>query len=233
MSNLNNFHYGLSLMNSLYGINMPEDEWEEIALIAWNLIGNKRVQLYKYSVCVDSCNNDGIQLPCNVDVIEAVTTNWEDWNYSTNDTPNGDINSAFVESYIEHRKTFKDPLYASGHFVIYERVGNKLYFDKPYGKVTILYKGEILDDDGLPQITDKEATAIATYCAYINKFKEGLMTNNPNIIQFANVLKQQWNIQVDQARTDYYMSQNEWDKILDAKTSWNRKQYNKSYKIYK
>jgi hypothetical protein len=28
------------------------------------------------------------------------------------------------------------------------------------------------------------------------------------------------------------MSQNEWDEVLDAKTSWNRKQYNKSLKIY-
>jgi len=39
-----------------------------------------------------------------------------------------------------------------------------------------------MDDDGLPELTDKEATAIATYIAYITKFKEGLITNNPNII---------------------------------------------------
>jgi hypothetical protein len=29
------------------------------------------------------------------------------------------------------------------------------------------------------------------------------------------------------------MSQNEWDEILDAKTSWNRKQFGKSLKLYK
>lgn len=220
-------------METLYGITMQEDTFEEIALVAWDLIGNKRVRLYRYTVCVDSCSKEGIQLPCNADIIEAVTTSWEDWNYSTNDTPNGDINSAYIESYIEHRKTFKDPLYASGKFIKYERVGNTLYFDKPYGKVTILYKGEILDDDGLPQITDKEATAIATYCAYVSKFKEGLATNNPNVIQLSEVLRQKWNLLVDQARSDYYMSQNEWDNILDAKTSWNRKQHNRSYKIYR
>ena len=108
-----------------------------------------------------------------------------------------------------------------------------LYFDRPYGKVNILYKGLILDEDGLPQITDKEATALATYCAYVSKFKEGLMTNNPNIIQLANSLKQQWNIQCDQARVGVYMSQNEWDKVLDAKTSWNRKIHGKSLKVYR
>lgn len=230
---LNDFHYSMSLMETLYGITMQEDAFEEVALVAWGLIGNKRTRLYKHTVCMDLCSDNSVQLPCNVDVIEAVTTNWEDWDYSTNDTPNGNINSAYIENYIEHRKSFKDPMYISGKFIKYEQVGDKLYFDKPYGKVTILYKGEILDDSGLPQVTDKEATAIATYCAYISKFKEGLMTNNPNIIQLANTLKQQWNTQVDQARTDYYMSQNEWDEILDAKTSWNRKQHNRSYKMYR
>jgi len=57
-----------------------------------------------------------------------------------------------------------------------------LYFDKPYGKVNILYRGLILDDNGLPEITDKEALALATYCAYVIKFKEGIKTNNANIM---------------------------------------------------
>lgn len=226
------FHYGLSLLDTLYGLSMPEEEYEEVALVGWGLIGNKRTKLYKYSTCINSCQ-DGIELPCNAEIIEAVTTNFEDWDYSTNTTPNGNINSAFVESYIEHRKSFRDPLYIPGKLIHYERVGNKLYFDKPYGKITILYKGLVLDDDGLPEITDKEATALATYCAYIIKYKEGIMTNNANIIQMANMLKQQWNIQCDQARSDHYMSQNEWDQVLDAKTSWNRKQFGKSLKLIK
>lgn len=230
--NLNDFHYAMSLMETLYGITMQEDQFEEIALVGWNLIGNKRTRLYRYSTCVSNCE-EGVQLPCNADILEAVTTDFEEWNYSTNDTPNGDINSAFVESYIEHRKAFKDPLYASGKFIRYERVGDMLYFDRPHGKINILYKGVILDDDGLPRITDKEAAALATYCAYVSKFKEGLMTNNTNIIQLANTLKQQWNVQCDQARVDHYMSQNDWDKVLDAKTSWNRKIHGKSLKVYR
>jgi hypothetical protein len=54
----------------------------------------------------------------------------------------------------------------SGKYVKYEQVGDKLYFDKPYGLIGILYKGEVLDDDGLPDVNDKEALAIATYVAY-------------------------------------------------------------------
>jgi hypothetical protein len=174
---MNNFHYAMSLLDTLYGINMQEDDFEEIALIGWKLIGNKRTRIYRYSTTVDDCS-EGVELPCNVDELEAVTTDFEDWNYSTNDTPNGDINSAYTEEYIEGRKQFRSPLYAPGKFIRYERVGNTLYFDHPHGKIHILYKGELLDDDGLPEITDKEAMALATYCAYVTKFKEGLATNN-------------------------------------------------------
>ena len=114
--NYNDFHYALSLMETMYGITMSEDQFEEIALIGWGLIGNKRVKLYRFSTCVNDCAK-GIQLPCNCSEIESVNTNFEEWSYSTNDTPNGDINSAFVESYIEDRKAFRDPLYASGKFI--------------------------------------------------------------------------------------------------------------------
>ena len=228
----NDFHYSMSLLNMLYGITIQEDEFEEIALIGWNLIGNKRMRIYRYKTTVDNCKK-GVQLPCNVDRIEAVTTNFEEWAYSTNDTPNGNIRSAYIESYIEHRKAFKDPLYTSGKFIKYERVGDMLYFDKPYGEINILYRGEMLDEQGLPEITDKEATALATYCAYIIKYKEGLQTNNANIIQLAEDLRRKWLVQCDQARAGYYLSQNELDQILDARTNWNRKQYGKSLKIYR
>lgn len=221
----------MSLMETMFGVSAQEDDFEEIALVGWNLIGNKHTRLYRYSTCVDNCS-EGVQLPCNCDIIEAVTTDFEEWNYSTNDTPNGDINSAFVESYIEHRKAFRNPLYAPGKLIRYERVGDMLYFDRPHGHINILYKGVILDSDDLPELTDKEALALATYTAWVIKFKEGLMTNNPQTIQIANTLKQQWDLRCDQARSDHYMSQNEWDEVLDAKTAWGRKEYNKSFKLY-
>lgn len=230
--NYNDFHYGLSLCSTLYGVELNEDTYEEIAITGWNLIGNKRTRLYRYHAVVSNCD-DGVELPCNVDEIEAVTTCFEEWDYSTNDTPNGNFASAIIEEYIEARKAFRDPMYLPGKFIRYERVGDKLYFDRPHGHINILYKGLIVDDEGLPQITDEEALALATYCAYVTKFKEGIMTNNPNIIQLANVLKQQWYVQCDQARVGEYMSQNEWDQVLDAKSSWNRKIHGKSLKVYR
>ena len=44
-------------------------------------------------------------------------------------------------------------------------------------------------EDGLPELTDKEATAIATYIAYVTKFKEGIITNNGDIMKLSQILE--------------------------------------------
>ena len=226
---MNDFNYIYTVANSLYGLELEPEQFEELGLTAWNLIGNKTVRLYNYSA--DISNDDfSVQLPCNCDIIEAVTYNHEDWNYSTNKTVNGDYNSQFTEQYIEARKLYQSPFYISGKYAKYERVGDTLYFDKDYGKVNILYKGVILDEDGLPQVNEKEALAIATYIAFATKQKQGWITNNQNIIQLAQYLYQQWLKYCDSARVPLSIDQNTMNQVLDAKSSWNRKVYNKAYK---
>ena len=226
---MNDFNYIYTVANSLYGLELEPEQFEELGLTAWNLIGNKTVRLYNYSA--DISNDDfSVQLPCNCDIIEAVTYNHEDWNYSTNKTVNGDYNSQFTEQYIEARKLYQSPLYISGKYAKYERVGDTLYFDKDYGKVNILYKGIILDEDGLPKVNEKEALAIATYIAFATKQKQGWITNNQNIIQLAQYLYQQWLKYCDSARVPLSIDQNTMNQVLDAKSSWNRKVYNKAYK---
>ena len=226
---MNDFNYIYTVANSLYGLELEPEQFEELGLTAWNLIGNKTVRLYNYSADI-SCDDLSVQLPCNCDIIEAVTYNHEDWNYSTNKTVNGDYNSQFTEQYIEARKLYQAPLYISGKYAKYERVGDILYFDKDYGKVNILYKGVILDEDGLPKVNEKEALAIATYIAFATKQKQGWITNNQNIIQLAQYLYQQWLKYCDSARVPLSIDQNTMNQVLDAKSSWNRKVYNKAYK---
>lgn len=228
----NDFHYGLSLLETMFGLNIQEEDYEEIALVGWELIGNKRCKLYRTSIVVEP-NQDSIELPCNVDVLEAVTADFEDFQHVDNDSPNGRYGSYDVEQYIELHKSFQDPLYIPGKFIIYERVGNRLYFKKNHGggKINLLYKGLVLDENGLPEITDKEALALATYVAYVIKFKEGISTNNGAVLQLAQVLKQQWDVRCDQARIDYPWTQNNYDEILDLKTNHDRKIHGKSLKL--
>lgn len=230
-----NFYSAYSTLTTLYGLtDIKEEDFEEIGLVAWNQIGNKRTKLYRYRANID-CNNDyTVELPCNVDQIEAVTFTWEDWNYVSNKTINGDYGSQFTEGYIEQRKWIKSPNYISGSFAKFEHVGDTLYFDRNYGPVNVLYKGIIVDEDtGLPEITDAEALAIATFVAYSVLQKEALLTRNKDTMQFAQVLQQDWLKRCSQARVGEYFSQNDLNEILDAKSSWNRKIFNKSFKPYK
>jgi len=76
MNKLNNFHYVAVLLDMLYGIEMEDEELEELGLIAWNLIGNKNIRLYRY--CAEIGPDLSITLPCNLvegelgGIIEAV-----------------------------------------------------------------------------------------------------------------------------------------------------------------
>ena len=226
---MDEFYTAYPLIKQLYGVEITPEDFEEIGYYAWKHIGNKFTKLYRYTVNLP-CDDNSLILPCNCDRLEAVTYGWEDWNFTTNKTANGDYNSQFTENYIESRKTTKAPLYMSGRYAKYEKVGNKLYFDKDYGVINILYKGIMLDNEGLPYITDKEALAIATYCAMTQLRKTGLSSHNNEILQEYQMLNQEWLKLCSAARVPDYISQNEWNEILDVNSNWNRKIYNKSFK---
>lgn len=223
-----NFHYIAVLLDMLYGLEIEDEDLEEIGLIAWNLIGNKTTRLYSYSTTINPEDNS-IKLPCNASSIESVTIPCEDWSRVTNYSEQGDPRTAFIESYIESSKIFKSSYHVPGKLVKYYQTGDILYFPENYGTVNILYKGIIMDGDGLPELSDKEANAIATYIAYVDKYKEGLKTNNGGLIQLAKDLEQKWLKQCDQARVTN-LSSNDMNEILDIKVSWNRKSYGIGYK---
>lgn len=213
----------------LYDIEGDTEDMEEVGLIAYNFIGNKNTRLYRAQLDVN-CNDGSVELPCNVDIIEAVTYCGEDWNYTSNTKHHGDLSSQRIENYIESQKAFLDPFYVSGKYVDYKRVGNTLYTNKGAGKVNILYHGILLDDDGLPMINDKEAIAIADYIAYTYTYKKAIRTNNKDTMALAKDLKQAWLFHCDAARVPEYVSQEDMNRILDAQSSWGRKVFNRSYK---
>ena len=107
---MTNFNEAYTHAQLIYDVELTPEDFEEIGLVAWNKIGNKQDLLYQMFVDVD-CENKKVELPCNCDEIEAVTYCHEDWNYTSNIAENGDYLSDFVESYIENRKGYEDPLY--------------------------------------------------------------------------------------------------------------------------
>jgi hypothetical protein len=164
-----NFNTAFTQVRELYGIELNPDEFETIGLIGWDKIGNKQVSLYKYEVDsqIDDEGNYYIDLPCNCDLIEAVTADYEDYQKTTPENLSVNNPSGWIESYVESRKFNTNPMYISGKYIKYHRVENRLYLSDKFEKVKVLYKGVIVDETGLPYINEKEIDAIAAYCAYV------------------------------------------------------------------
>lgn len=216
-----------STLHILYGLDLFDDEVEEVGMYGWEHIGNKLVSFYNFNGCTSNCE---LQLPCNADIIEAVTSNAIDYQKIDN-LSREDYGNKITESYIESRKTNTTPYYTKGKFLDYQYVHpNTLRFTKNYTDVNVLYKGIILDDDGLPQLTNNEVNAIACYIAYVHHRKLMMMNKDKATAELANYLAAEWRRLCDNARAPEYLNQNDMDKILNAKNSWNRKTFNISYK---
>ena len=229
------FNTAYTQARELYGLELNPDEFESIGLTAWGKIGNKKYRLYKYQVVPtkSELNEYYVDLPCNVDCIEAVTTNYEDYQKTTPTTLAGNNQNGWIEGYVETRKYNTGKLYVSGKFIKYREENNKIILSDRFQVVNILYKGYVVDDDGLPYLSEKEVDAIAVFCAYTDMFKKALLTRDGASMQLAQILEQKWLKLCTQARVPDYINQNEMDEILNVATSWDRKRFGKSFKAIK
>lgn len=219
----------------LYGLELNPDEFESIGLIAWTKIGNKVCKLYKYQVLPDDSINGEyyVDLPCNVDEIEAVTADYEDYQKTTPTTLAGNNQNGWIEGYIETRRFNTGTLNTSGKFIKYRQEDNRIYLSDRFNVVNILYKGYVVDDDGLPILNEKELDAIAGFCAFVNTRKKAIMTKDQGTWNAMLYLEQNWKLLCTQARVPDYINQNDMDEILNVSASWDRKRFGKSFKAIK
>lgn len=213
--------------HTLYGVEV--ENFEDIAMLGWEAINQKHTHLYKY--IADADEDCSIELPCNVDSVVSVHIPIPDFQETTNKDDYYNPESLIIEKYIDGRTRNEDPLWVCGKLVKYNEANNVLYFSHPYKNVMIVYRGIIADEDsGLPLVTDKEIRAIATYVAYVTLYKEGIRKRDANAMTIAKDIYQEWLRLCNAARVPTSISDNDMDRILDAKTNWNRKQYGKSFK---
>ena len=186
------FNAAYSHAREFYGVELNPDEFESMGLIAWERIGNRQLKWYKFQVepTEDSSGEYYIDLPCNVDFIEAVTANYEDYQKTSNQFLSGQTQTGWIESYIETRKYNTNHFYPSGKFIKYNLEGNKLILADRFNEVIVLYRGIVADTEGLPFLTTKEIEAIGTFCAYSYMFRAALMTRDSATLQLSQVLEQ-------------------------------------------
>lgn len=220
------FYSVLAHLSDFYDLSLEESKFENIAMHAWDHIGNKQYKLYRYHTYVE---DKKVDLPCNADEIEAIFTDQVDfrmpdnisrWNYTNYET----------ELYVESMHVNTEPFYHLGKLIDYQRVGNSILFEKTGFGITILYKGIIADESGLPLLNFKEVDAIAKYCAFIELQRKAFVTKDQNTFQMAQMMQASWKSAVDDARTPLVLNQNDMDRILDVQTSWDRKRFGMSFK---
>ena len=229
------FYTAYTHLHDIFGVDMAEDMFETSAFVAWRNIGNKNYRTYKAKLYPQS-NLDGgyfVSIPCNCEVIESITTNYEDYQRTSSITNYPGLVNSSTEQFIESGKYETSTLYQSGRLVKYDQLGDTLYFKEPYQELNILYKGIYADEDGLPFLNFKEVEAIAAYCLYVHFYKKAYSTMDGNTFQLAQAAEQKWLKKCSQARVPEYLNQNEMDEILNAKSSWDRKSYNRTFKPIK
>lgn len=224
-----NFYEAKAHLYEFYGIDMEDEVFESIALHAWDKINNKAYRFYKFS---GKIKNNRLSLPCNADIIEYVQGNGESRSTSSSVTNFNAYNeSSIIEESIENYKSNQSAYYGRGHYLEYVREGDDLVFPQDNITVTVLYKGVVLDADGLPKLNYKEIEAVAKYCAFVDSQRKAMITKDKGTFEIAMMMKQEWNVACASARTPIYFSQNDMDRILDVQSSWDRKSFGKSFKV--
>ena len=227
MAELVNINGAYGLCEDLYGVTPNESSFEDLAMEAWSRIGTKHTRLYRF---VDNAVDGRLKLPCNVDVIESVHIPVPDAQMTNSLSDNYWTDNVWIESYIDHRKKLEDPYWTRGKLVKYDEGNNELYFSRNYPRVMVVYHGIFADEDGLPLVNEKELRAIAAFVAYTSLYKESIKKRDGNLMKLAQIVKEDWLRLCNAARVKEHLSQNDMDRILDAKTSWNRKSYGHSLK---
>lgn len=225
----------LPLLDELYGIEMDEDQFETLAMIAYKKIGNKdfKIKITRAFPQPDPCGGWYVCKPCDVDLIEAITLPFEDAQETSNIINYPGFYTHDVEEDIEWQKIMPNELYLRGKFVKYKELGDKIYFTEPFPMVQIMYKSSYLDEDGLPYINSKEQNAIAAYCAYSYYYRKGIKTKDSATMQIAASLKTDWLKLCSEARVAEALSQNDMNEILDTQVSWDRHNFGRTSKPIK
>lgn len=226
MKNLN-FHTAYTYIQSNYGLNIDQLEFESSGMIAYERIGNRQTEIKGF---IGDVINGELELPCDVYSIEAVFGNFPDSQKTSNKQRWPQILTNYIETYIEYWKYNKSLLYDYGALLNYQRRESTLLFDLDYKNVLVLYRKEITDEEGFPYINSKEAEAIAAYCAFTELYKQAIKTRDANTYQMAMNIKLEWARLCDRARVPEKVSQNGMNRVLDVMTSFDRKSYGKSFK---
>jgi len=230
-----------AIANDRCAVSMDEDTFVELGWMAFKELGNVAIINYMYKATVEE---GGItRIPGNVEFIEAVTTMdipFETLSDSFQIYDSGiPLNTWFFQQEMLNATSRNFSVQATnmvspGEFVGYE------WMDKEHIIVTnehlvgsnvwVLYKGMMVDDQCLPLLTHREAMAVGFRVAFY-KTERDLFMGKPSAPVILQYVKPESERLLRAASIPEKLNQNMMDNILDAKTSWDRKGFGRSFKV--
>jgi hypothetical protein len=233
-----NIRAGLSVLKTMYTMHMDEYDYIDIAVDTLRNIKHFGITEYVSYITV---NSEGkAVLPCNMDTVDAVTTQEMGIkafservkfemdgivNTDTFYTMQGIMNNLGVHV----RSGFAGG--AGKGYIAYSLEGGFINVSKEYAgkKIALAFTGITTDLEGLPIITRKQSNALAAVAARVlavrgaNRGDKGLASMVEYYTGVSARLTQAASIPED-------FSDNELDEVLNAKTSFNKKSYNRPTK---
>ena len=209
-----------------FGVNIPDPIFEEWAEWAIDAIGRNDAEI---RVAAKVREGGEVILPCNINSVEAVTLDcdiFETWKGTKIDEEGKKTDK--VASMIDYSPVSIDP-YAT--YVDFELINDYTLQVNPKLKDSFVYiKAYILftDEDNELLFTDKQIKAMMEYVVAL-KAKRDYWAGMPTI-DYKRAMMEAERL-VAASRVPTYISDNEVDRILNAKVSFDRKMYNKDYKI--
>lgn len=235
-----NIRSGIAALNTMYGMHIDEFDYLDIAVDALRSIKHFGTTEYISYITVGAGGK--VHLPCNMDSIDAVTT--EEMGrkaFSTRvefemDGIIGTDTYYTMESTMTalgRHRGYRPGLagaYGKG-YVSYQLEGNVIRVDDQYigNRIAFAYTGIATDLEGFPLITRKQSNALAAISARVlsvkgaNRGDKGLASMVEYYTGVSARLIQAASIPED-------ITDNELDEVLNAKTSFNRKSINRPTK---
>ena len=233
------FKTPLSSLNDRFGIVLPEEQYLELAYPIYKSIGNigattrtRNLQTSTDGTCV--VPEDCVYIKSVVFPFSGVEARSDGTDVKYN-SKGKMIDSV---SDLGHKDTNKEYLESGDHvdgyplaYKFIDRFTIQIQSEKINEKnIVLVYGAYLLDDEGLPMLTDKEVEALLYTVALRHTEKRAFM-QIPGSIEMLQYLMPLSDRSLVAARIPEVLTENEIDSMLNLKASWDRKTYGKRYRI--
>lgn len=221
----------------LYGLDMTEDDFIEMAYDVWRTIGNIATTVERYYIKVPG--DFIIEIPKQAEFIDSVTIIDERNIMESFDSSGSKDRNIFPYQERNNLPTINQSITMSrGKSVNYTNEGNNSIritsIDALNRDVMVVYRSFDTDEDGLPFLNDKEVAAVAAGVAkreMVKKAFMGVALKDKTSVALLQYITAESARLLTAAKIDENITDDAIDKMLDVKTSWDRKQYGRRFHL--